>query len=339
MVNPTRKRPHDADYIYESTSYSYSYTTGFHRLLNFIVRRFRSDKRIRIAKALSAIRPSLITFSQRLTGRDLVFMEVSVQRKLYEYADFINAYGTPTIITRRDGTVIAASKEFMILTGWKREVLLGREENRNINTGGSSGATTTPGSAQRTREASPKIGSSATATAAALAGSDGVAGKRATAAASSSVTSGSAAGGGVGGETRKPLQPVLMAELMDQDSVVEFYEDYAKLAFNDPAGHACRRGRLLKYRTKEDMVNAEANAEKGESPSRDRKSLVGDGAIGGEAGINRLGEKEGVVDCMYIWNVRRDIFEVPMLIVMNVSSGIAWKAGLILTWEQFLPII
>ena len=67
------------------------------------------------------------------------------------------------------------------------------------------------------------------------------------------------------------------------------------------------------------MANAEANVEKGESPSRDRKTLVGDGGIGGEAGINRLGEKEGVVDCMYIWNVRRDIFEVPMLIVMNVS--------------------
>ena len=259
-------------------------------------------------------------------------MEVSVQRKLYEYVDFINAYGTPTIITRRDGAVIAASKEFMILTGWKREVLLGREENRNVNTGSGSGPATAAGSAQRTREGSPKVGSAAAAAAAAAAaGADGAAGgKRAfeagttasatTAPSSSAGAAGAGATAAAGGEARKGLQPVLMAELMDQDSVVEFYEDYAKLAFNDAAGSACRRGRLLKYRTKEDVLNAEASAEKGESPM-DRKILVGDGGIGGEAGINRLGEKEGVVDCMYIWHVRRDIFEVPMLIVMNVSSN------------------
>ena len=317
VLNGSRKRPHDADYIYESTTQAYSYTTGFHRLLHYIVHRFGSAKRVRIAKALAAIRPSLITFSQRLTGRDLVFMEVSVQRKLFEYVEFINAYGTPTLITRRDGVVIAASKEFMILTGWRREVLLGKEPNLNVNLGGGSGATTAPGSgnvsAVRTREGSPK-GAGGSADDTIKDGKDGLL-------------------------TKSPHenQPVLIAELMDQDSVVEFYEDYAKLAFNDPAGHACRRGKLLKYRSKEDVLNATQQQQQQQQPQPQQQRAGGehedhphkereardrerkDGGIAGEAGINRLGEKEGMVDCMYIWNVRRDIFEVPMLIVMNVS--------------------
>ena len=76
-VNP-RKRTYDADLIYETVDKPYGYTNGFHRLFNFIARRFSSEKRLRIAKAVSAIRPSLITFSQSLTEKDLVFMEVSV---------------------------------------------------------------------------------------------------------------------------------------------------------------------------------------------------------------------------------------------------------------------
>jgi hypothetical protein len=47
-----------------------------------------------------------------------------------------------------------------------------------------------------------------------------------------------------------------------------------------------------------------------------------EGRISSEAEMNRLGSKEGMVDVMYCWNVRRDVFEVPMLIVMNVSTPI-----------------
>jgi hypothetical protein len=318
-LNPSRKRPYDADLIYETVTTPYSYTNGFHRLLGFIKSRFSREKRLRIAKALSSIRPSLITFSQQLTHRDLVFMEVSVQRKLCEYVNFINAYGTPTIIARRDGAVIAASKEFMILTGWNKNVLLGKEPNMNMNTGGSSGPTTAPGSgtasAQRTRHSSTEIDRND------LPNKDGSIN-------SSAPTS----------EPTSPAhsKPVLVAELMDQDTVVEFYEDFSKLAFGDSNGHACRRGKLLKYRTKEDLISqAAAGAENLDPASitadgdtkphnsprarRESQNVKLENAISNEAGINKIGAKEGMVDCMLVWNVRRDIFEVPMLIVMNVS--------------------
>lgn len=41
---------------------------------------------------------------------------------------------------------------------------------------------------------------------------------------------------------------------MDDESVVEFYEGFARLAFGDSRGSVMGRGKLLKYRTKEEMV-------------------------------------------------------------------------------------
>jgi hypothetical protein len=292
-----RKRPFDTDTIYDSVNKPYQYTAGFHRLFNFISRRFSSEKRLRIAKAVAAVRPSLLTYSGGLTNKDLLFMEVSIQRKLYEYTEFINAYGTPTIITRRDGAIVAASKEFSILTRWSKSVLLGKEPNLNVNTGGASGASTGPGSASRTRLSSAEED------------------VRSTVPSNPATTSASP-------------QPVLLAEILDQDSVVNFYEEYARLAFGDPRGFGQHALRLLKYRTKEEVAAAtaaenEANAEKKRRRSgslkAERAVKTEEGEISGEAGINRLGEKEGKVDVMCCWNVRRDVFEVPMLIVMNVS--------------------
>jgi hypothetical protein len=293
-----RKRPHDADEIYHSVTKPYGYTAGFHRLFNFISRRFSSEKRLRIAKAVSAVRPSLITFSQSLTDKDLVFMELSVQRKLHEYIDFINAYGTPTVITRRDGAILAASKEFTILTGWSKNVLTGKEPNLNVNSGGASGPSTVPNSASRTRLSSAEED------------------RNTNQPSSGDLRNNNSA-------TSLTLQPALMAEILDQDSVVQFYEDYAKLAFGDPRGYGIRRGKLLKYKTKEDTEESEVGASQKRKRSASIKGEPGvkmeEGRISGESGINQLGQKEGMVDVMYCWNVRRDVFEVPMLIVMNVG--------------------
>ncbi|QDS71981.1 hypothetical protein FKW77_001462 [Venturia effusa] len=289
-----RKRPSDADELYHSVNKPYGYTAGFHRLFKFISQRFSSEKRLRIAKAVSAVRPSLITFSQSLTDKDLVFMELSVQRKLHEYIDFINAYGTPTVITRRDGAILAASKEFTILTGWSKNVLTGKEPNLNVNSGGASGPSTMPSSASRTRLSSAEED------------------RNVNQPSSGDLRNNTA--------TSQP-QPALMAEILDQDSVVQFYEDYAKLAFGDPRGYGIRRGKLLKYKTKEDSEGPDVGAGQKRKRSASIKGEPGvkleEGRISGESGINQLGQKEGMVDVMYCWNVRRDVFEVPMLIVMN----------------------
>jgi hypothetical protein len=42
--------------------------------------------------------------------------------------------------------------------------------------------------------------------------------------------------------------------------------------------------------------------------------------ISGEKGMQNLGFKDGKVDCTYCWTVKRDVFDIPMLIVMNVST-------------------
>ncbi|KAK5276933.1 Transcriptional regulator of nonfermentable carbon utilization, partial [Exophiala xenobiotica] len=129
----------------------------------------------------------------------------------------------------------------------------------------------------------------------------------------------------------KRTQPVLLAELLDDDSVVQFYEDFARLAFGDSRGSVLGRGKLLKYRTKDDEIaqnlNAEAEArnEDGKGNGADsrrqdshsRKLDMKKDGISGEKGMQKLGSADGKVDCTYCWTVKRDVFDIPMLIVMN----------------------
>jgi len=324
-----RKRAHDGDHIYDTVKQPYPYTIGFHRLLSYIKTHFSKDKIIRIAQALAAIRPALITFAQQLTEKDLIFMEVSVQRKLFAYDDFIKAYGTPTVIARRDGAIVAVSQEFVILTGWSKDVLLGKKPNLNSNHGGTSStgastAGTNSGRGTRRPSAEPEV-------------SNG------TENANAGHTNKAGSGQTQLGKAGTPMN-VLIAEIMSQETVAEFYEDYARLAFGDPMGRALRRGKLLKYRTSEDpgpleRAAAEAigkpntkleNVQSKLKPDhlKSKKEELGashgnNARIAGEGAFVRLGEKEGVVDCMYCWNVRRDNFEVPQLIVMNVSILLA----------------
>lgn len=266
-----KRRHRNPSSIYESVKEPYAYTSGFHNLTAFIQRRFSPQKTVRIAKALASIRPSFIATTKTLNRDDLIFMEKCFQRTLWEYEDFINACGTPTIVCRRTGEIAAVGKEFSILTGWKKDVLLGKEPNLNVNTGGSSA----PASGTTSR---------------------------------GSFTPRSSA---VENTTGRP-QPVFLAELLDDDSVVEFYEDFARLAFGDSRGSVMTRCKLLKYKTKEDMDGAQSDEGKWNSHLRK-------GGIAGEAGMNQLGFKDGKVECAYCWTVKRDVFDIPMLIVMNVS--------------------
>jgi hypothetical protein len=197
-------------------------------------------------------------------------MEKCFQRTLFEYEDFINACGTPTIVCRRTGEIAAVGKEFSILTGWKKDVLLGKEPNMNVNTGMSG---TTSGTTSR---------GSFTPRSSTLENSGG-----------------------------RP-QPVFLAELLDDDSVVEFYDDFARLAFGDSRGSVMTRCKLLKYKTKEDTEVAQSDEGKWNNHLRK-------GGIASEASMNQLGFKDGKVECAYCWTVKRDVFDIPMLIVMNVS--------------------
>lgn len=280
-IVPTR-RMRDPSSIYDSVQQPYSYTAGFHGLTAFLQKRFSPQKTLRIAKALASIRPSFISCTKTLNREDLIFMEKCFQRTLFEYEDFINACGTPTIVCRRTGEVAAVGKEFSLLTGWKKDVLLGNEPNRNVNTGHTSG----PG-------------------ATAVSSRGGASTPRGPGGTQSEAT-----------DDSRP-QPVFLAELLDDDSVITFYEDFARLAFGDSRGSVTRQCNLLKYKTAADYA-AEADSTRNEmgGPRPPRTSYGG-----GPLSMNQLGENDGKVECSYCWTVKRDVFDIPMLIVMNVSDA------------------
>jgi hypothetical protein len=325
------KQPRDPSATYKSVKQPYPYTTGFHSLTAFLQRRFPPQKTLRIAKSLASIRPSFIACTKTLNRDDLIFMEKCFQRTLYEYEDFINAVGTPTIVCRRTGEVAAVGKEFSILTGWKKDVLLGREPNLNINTGGTSGPGTGNASLRSNMSRYPELKNRE---------DDGT----------------------------PRIQPVFLAELLDDDSVIEFYEDFAKLAFGDSRGSINTRCKLLRYRTKNDpeynnssnnnkpdsIIKTEGGASdtathngnnsNGQNEESNNAAAAGASASlmsplqrnhhqtplkhgiirtsvkSGEAGFNGLGSKDGKVECSYCWTVKRDVFDIPMLIVMNVGG-------------------
>ena len=162
-------------------------------------------------------------------------------------------------------------------------MLLGKEANLNVNTGGSSGQPGT-GSSSRGGMNTPRFPE------------------------------------GTKPEALDPSrpQPVFLAELFDDDSVVAFYEDFARLAFGDSRGSVTTRCKLLKYKTKEDPPGFEgldAVGEEGSGKAKKKRKMHGRGEIAGEAGIDELADKNGKVDCSCCWTIKRDLFDIPMSMV------------------------
>jgi hypothetical protein len=59
------------------------------------------------------------------------------------------------------------------------------------------------------------------------------------------------------------------------------------------------------------------SGQQSQSPSQTQRWSKG--GIAGQEGMNQLGFRDGKVECSYCWTVKRDVFDIPMLIVMNVS--------------------
>lgn len=345
--NPTfsARSIRDPSSIYSSVTKPYPYTAAFHRMYEMLKRRFDSKNKVRIAKALSSIRPSFISLNRTLTSEDLVFMEKCFQRGLWDYEDFASSCGTPTIICRRTGEIAHAVKEFTLLSKWPTDVLLGRAPNANTNTimrrnsGDASGTATN--SSSRGGHNTPKTGVS-----------DQI-GPRADAVPEYLQAQGK-------DSANNKNQPIFLAELLDDESVVKFYEDFSRLAFADSKGCAWSACKLLRYRPpSENSLDSSANS----TPvSAQRQSRVKNGSnksrlqekggfsvksgadltsvIKPEAGLKKLGEKEGFVNCMYCWYVKRDVFNIPNMIVLNVSSRSSRSVPELLppkSWTKMTP--
>ena len=284
------KRRRDASYIYETVKEPYPYLAAFHNLIAFLQKRYSSSKISKIAKSLASIRPSFLACTTTLTKQDLIFMEICFQRTLFEYEEDIMAHVcAPTIVCRRTGEVAAVNKEFCALTGWSKDVLLGKEPNLNINTGGSASPTV-----QRPGLTTPRL-------------------KTATLDSIKATNEG------------RP-QPVFIPELLDDDSVVQFYEDFAELAFENSRGRVTRKGRLLKYRTLVEALPTPAPPVLHQKDPRSGKLSSRVARIDSVHGISSI-EKDGKVDCTYCWEIKRDTFNIPMLIIINVSLLLSYPTG------------
>lgn len=276
------KRQRDSASIYESVKEPYPYTMGFHKMVSVLRKRLPLNKLLRIAQALGEIRPSFIASTKDLTREDLVFMEKCFQRTLVEFDDFLQHCCAPTVVCRRSGEVAAVNKEFTALTGWTKDVLLGKEPNKHVHIHPPSNGSSQEGDGFKKPEATTPALKNAT-----LDNNDG-----------------------------RP-QPVFLAELLDDDSCVQFYKDYSQLAFEDSRGKVQRSGRLVKYRTQQELDAKDASIR-----NEPRTGMLSNRVttIDGEHGISRI-EQDGKVNCTYCWTIKRDVFDIPMMIIVNVSDA------------------
>ncbi|RPB13647.1 hypothetical protein P167DRAFT_544625 [Morchella conica CCBAS932] len=265
QIQRRRRLPDDPSQIYSTITAPYPYTLHYHRLFHMLESRFPKPLLLRIARAMASFRPSFIACTQTLKAEDLLFMEKCFQRTLWEYERFIQSCGTPTLVCRRTGEVVGVGKEFCMLTGWEKPILLGERPNLNTNVPTHTSVPNLP---------PPPLEEP-----------------------------------GLGGQKK----PVFLAELLDDESVVEFYEQFARLAFGDSRGAVMTTCKVLKYRPPRPQKQPNGSGAKAENGDSD-----GD-AVGnrGPKGMDGLGAKDGKVECAFCWTIKRDVFDIPMLIVGN----------------------
>ncbi|KAF1998483.1 hypothetical protein P154DRAFT_439054 [Amniculicola lignicola CBS 123094] len=282
QYNVVRKRRRDTSWIYNDITKPYNHNAAFHRLILLVQERFSKAGYQRVKTALAKFRPVLVSHNSHIDKNDLIHTEKNLQRSVMSLEDNFAEVGTPSLICRRTGEVVGMNKEFTILTGWKREILLGEEPNLNVNR-------------QMSREASNT--NTGTGTTPIMAGQDP--------------------------DTIPGPRPVSIFDLLDEDSACQWLEDFAELAYTNSRGTSHRRVNMVKYCTKETMAKMEerkAHIANGTNLKNEPPVKVEGGAHHGEAAIGMLGARDGMVDCMIIWNIRRDNFDMPMLACIQVST-------------------
>jgi hypothetical protein len=281
-ANAVRKR-HQAvkPSIYDSVTRPYDYTNAFHRLFLYMQTKYATDPYKKAVSAMNTFRPVLMAHAHHLDEEDLTYSEKNLQRSLVTLLQNFVEVGIPCLILRRSGEVVGMNKEFEILTGWKREVLLGHVPNANANTGPQT--IDSPQFTQMNRM--PTV---------------------------------------LDQEPDPGPHPISILELMDQASGAQYLADFADLCHQDPLGKGHRRVNLFRYLTKEDigqMADRAANLANGMPLRPEPAAKHEDPSVHqGETAMRNLGAN-GLIDAMIMWHIKRDNFDMPMLIAMQVSSA------------------
>ncbi|KAH7119773.1 transcription activator of gluconeogenesis [Dendryphion nanum] len=291
QTNALQKRRRDTSWIYETINEPFPYVGSWHHLTATILSRFCRASAEKIKIALSKFRPSLLHAAERLTTNDAILQERNLQRSLVDLEEKFSEVGVPYILCRRTGEVVAMNKEFTILTGWDRGVLLGKEPNLNVNFG-LLPPTGIPESDPSTRTNTTPL----------MAGQ----------------------------EPKKTPFPVNMIELLDERSAVEWAGDLSELIYlNNHAQR--RRVNMLRYRTKEDVAKAEemkanALAHGGHVKHEPLIKLEGGPVHCAETSMMQLGARDGLVDCMLSLHVKRDTLDEPLLLCMHLMPVLEKRA-------------
>ncbi|GAA5872939.1 hypothetical protein JCM16303_006885 [Sporobolomyces ruberrimus] len=125
-----------AEEALRSVTKPYPYAQSYHFLVKHLKTRFEKNDILRIVRALATFRPSLIALQMPLTEEDETFVERTFQRTLVELHKLISFSGTPTVVWRRTGEICLVGTEFCLLTGWKREELVGTGNVNGVTTSG-----------------------------------------------------------------------------------------------------------------------------------------------------------------------------------------------------------
>jgi hypothetical protein len=277
--NGIRKR-RDTKSIYQGIKKPYDYVQGWHRLFELCHTKFEAAGVEQARDYLKLYRPVLLSVHQEMNTDDLIHQEMGLQRNLMTLERHFEEVGTPFLICRRSGEIVGINKEFTILTGWKKEVLLGAEPNLNVNVGHSPRANTdTDGSTQT--NTTPNL----------TAQPDSESGAKA----------------------------VNVVELMDAKSALTYLQHFSELCWQDPHGNAKQRANMLRYQTQPEYDRIQDMKANASEHKHDLIKTEGGAVHQGESAMQRLGAKNGMVDCMIWWHIKRDIFEMPFLVCMSVS--------------------
>jgi len=274
--NGVRKRHRDTKPIYQGIKKPYDYVKGFHRLFQLCHKKFAAAGVAQAQEYLKLYRPVLLSVREELNVDDLVHQEMGLQRNLMTMHEHYTEVGTPFLICRRSGEIVGINKEFTILTGWRREVLLGQEPNQNVNLGDQGNSGSTLSTQTNTTPTLPAQ------------------------------------------EAETGSKPVNIIELMDAKSALEYLHHFSELCWQDPHGHALQRANMLRYQTQQDFDRIQERKAHADDKSHALVKSEGGMVHQGESAMQKLGAKNGMVDCMIWWHVKRDIFDLPVLVCMSV---------------------
>ena len=281
-ANGIRKRQRDTKSVYQGITKPYDYVKGYHRLYQLIDKKYSRPWVAKAQQYLQNYRPVLLQVREELNRDDLIHQEMGLQRHLMTLQEHFAEVGTPFLICRRSGEIVGINKEFTILTGWKRDVLLGHEPNLNVNLGTNRESSESDTSTQNT---TPNLTAQ---------------------------------------DSEGATPSVNIIELMDARSALEFLQHFSELCYQDPRGYASQRVNMLRYQTKADVdrIHNMKNAGSGDAKLDPLVKMEGGAVHQGESAMQRLGAKSGMVDCMIWWHIKRDIFDMPVLVCMSVSLSL-----------------